>query len=154
MRAAIPTELLLRLMNATPEQFAAVRKALGLSADDGGWLMDDGEAGNIERSTSNSQYSTGVSAERGTRSAEFSTPHPQSLSPVEAEREAVSEEVARSAEQKALGLSTDDGGRPSGSSFALHGLKRTEMEDRDDEGEEERLSQTAATSEEVARSAL
>ena len=56
MRAAIPTELLMRLMNATPEQFAAIAKILG------------------------------VSAECGVRSRESSTPHPQSLSPVEAER--------------------------------------------------------------------
>ena len=68
MRAAIPTELLWRLMNATPEQYAAIAKILG------------------------------VSAECGTRSGEVSTPHPQSLSPIEAEREeVVSEDVARSA---------------------------------------------------------
>jgi len=68
MRAAIPTELLLRLMNATEEQYAAIAKILG------------------------------VSAECGVRSGESSTPHPQSLSPVEAEREeSVSEDVARSA---------------------------------------------------------
>ncbi len=55
-------------MNATPEQYAAVAKILG------------------------------VSAECGVRSGESSTPHPQSLSPVEAEREeSVSEDVARSA---------------------------------------------------------
>jgi hypothetical protein len=57
MRIALPTDLLLRLMNATPEQYAAVAKILGASAD------------------------------CGMRSAECSTPHPQSLSPVEAERE-------------------------------------------------------------------
>ena len=68
MREAIPTDLLLRLMNATPEQYAAITKILG------------------------------VSAECGVRSGESSTPHPQSLSPVEAEREeSVSENVARSA---------------------------------------------------------
>jgi len=33
MRTAIPTDLLLRLMNATPEQFAAVEHALGMDAD-------------------------------------------------------------------------------------------------------------------------
>jgi len=32
MRQAIPTDLLLRLMNATPEQFEAVAKILGVSA--------------------------------------------------------------------------------------------------------------------------
>jgi hypothetical protein len=61
MRATLPTELLMRLMNASPEQFAAVTNILGLSAG-------------------------------------FATPHPQSLSPIEAEREEnVSEDVARSA---------------------------------------------------------
>lgn len=68
MRSALPTDLLLRLMNATPEQYAAVEGILG------------------------------ASAECGIRNAEFSTPHPQSLSPIEAEREeSVSEDVARSA---------------------------------------------------------
>ena len=33
MRAAIPTELLLRLMNATPEQFNQVLRILGVNAD-------------------------------------------------------------------------------------------------------------------------
>lgn len=42
MRTAIPTDLLLRLMNATPEQYAAVRRALGMDAD-GGWKVEDGE---------------------------------------------------------------------------------------------------------------
>lgn len=65
VRAALPTELLLRLMNATEEQYAAVAKILGASAD------------------------------CGMLSAECSTPHPQSLSPIEAERgESVSEDVA------------------------------------------------------------
>ena len=40
MRTAIPTELLLRLMNATPEQFAAVQRALGMN-EDGSWRMED-----------------------------------------------------------------------------------------------------------------
>ncbi len=35
MRAALPTELLLRLMNATEEQYAAVAKILGVSAECG-----------------------------------------------------------------------------------------------------------------------
>lgn len=52
MRAAIPRELLLRLLNATPEQYAAVAGILG------------------------------VSAECGIQNAEYSTPHPQSLSPL------------------------------------------------------------------------
>ena len=33
MRAAIPTELLLRLMNATPEQYTAVERVLGMNAE-------------------------------------------------------------------------------------------------------------------------
>lgn len=33
MRAAIPTELLLRLMSATPEQYAAVERVLGVNAE-------------------------------------------------------------------------------------------------------------------------
>lgn len=35
MRAAIPTDLLLRLMNATSEQFAAVEKILGAKVESG-----------------------------------------------------------------------------------------------------------------------
>lgn len=42
MRTAIPTELLLRLLNATPEQFAAVQRALGMK-EDGRWKMAGGE---------------------------------------------------------------------------------------------------------------
>lgn len=43
MRAAIPTDLLLRLMNATPEQYAAVERVLGVKPEDGGSRMEDGE---------------------------------------------------------------------------------------------------------------
>ena len=68
MRATLPTELLVRLINASPEQFAMVAKILGLSAECGAW------------------------------NAEFSTPHPQSLPPIEVEQEeSVSEDVARAA---------------------------------------------------------
>lgn len=42
MRTAIPSDLLLRLMSATPEQYAAVERALGMDAD-GGWKMEDRE---------------------------------------------------------------------------------------------------------------
>lgn len=35
MRAAIPTDLLLRLLNATPEQYAAIAKILGVNAESG-----------------------------------------------------------------------------------------------------------------------
>lgn len=54
MREAIPTDLLLRLMNASPEQFAAVERTLGIKAEpkvgipmteDGGRRMEDGEDG-------------------------------------------------------------------------------------------------------------
>lgn len=43
MRAAIPTDLLLRLMNATPEQYAAVERVLGVTPEDGGSRMEDSE---------------------------------------------------------------------------------------------------------------
>lgn len=43
MREAIPTDLLLRLMNATPEQYAAVERVLGVTPEDGGSKMEDGE---------------------------------------------------------------------------------------------------------------
>ena len=43
MRAAIPTDLLLRLMNATPEQYAAVERVLGVKPEDGGSKMEDSE---------------------------------------------------------------------------------------------------------------
>jgi hypothetical protein len=43
VRAALPTELLLRLMNATPEQYAAVERVLGVKAEDGGSKMEHGE---------------------------------------------------------------------------------------------------------------
>ena len=42
MRAAIPTDLLLRLMNATPEQYAAVERVLGVTPEDGGSKMENG----------------------------------------------------------------------------------------------------------------
>ena len=42
MRAAIPTDLLLRLMNATPEQYDAVTKILGVSAS--GEVASDDDA--------------------------------------------------------------------------------------------------------------
>ncbi|MGC3956658.1 MAG: hypothetical protein QM813_01380 [Verrucomicrobiota bacterium] len=42
MRAAIPTELLLRLMNATEEQYAAIEKILGVSAS--GEVASDDDA--------------------------------------------------------------------------------------------------------------
>src|SRR6186713_612489 len=78
MRAAIPTELLLRLMNATPEQYAAVERILGCRAENG---KQKAESEDVE----------------------FSTPHP-ALSPIEAERvraaraiTPLSEDVARSA---------------------------------------------------------
>jgi hypothetical protein len=57
MMAAIPTELLWRLMNATPEQYAAIAKILGVKqevrmtndevegAENGGSRMEDGELG-------------------------------------------------------------------------------------------------------------
>jgi hypothetical protein len=40
MRAAIPTKLLLRLMNATLEQYAAVERILGCAADGSGEMED------------------------------------------------------------------------------------------------------------------
>lgn len=43
MRAAIPTDLLLRLMNATPEQYAAVERVLGVKPEDGGSKLEDSE---------------------------------------------------------------------------------------------------------------
>jgi hypothetical protein len=43
MRAAIPTELLLRLMNATPEQYATVERVLGVSGENGRSRIEDGE---------------------------------------------------------------------------------------------------------------
>jgi hypothetical protein len=74
MRTALSTELLLRLMNATPKQYAAVEQILGVSAKD----RTHGTDGTDE---------------------ECATPHP-ALSPDEAERvtaPTISEEVARSA---------------------------------------------------------
>ena len=41
MRIALPTDLLLRLMNATPEQYAAVERILGC-AGDASWKLPDG----------------------------------------------------------------------------------------------------------------
>ncbi len=41
MRAAIPTELLLRLMNATPEQYAAVERILGCRGKDEGRMRNE-----------------------------------------------------------------------------------------------------------------
>lgn len=68
VRAAIPTELLLRLMNATPEQYAAIAKILGVSAECGirnAELRDrtkgtegadeEWESENTQHSTSNAQ---------------------------------------------------------------------------------------------------
>jgi len=79
MRAAIPTELLLRLMNATPEQYAAVERALGMNP--------------------------GTTPHPAHSHSQCAAPHPASghllpraekeLSPVAAER--VTEDVARSA---------------------------------------------------------
>src|ERR1035437_7409495 len=42
MRTAIPTELLMRLANASSEQYAAVQRALGMN-EDGSWKMEDGQ---------------------------------------------------------------------------------------------------------------
>lgn len=54
MRAAIPTDLLLRLMNATPEQYAAVAKILGVSAECGmrSGDLDDAAHGNARPTVS------------------------------------------------------------------------------------------------------
>jgi hypothetical protein len=41
MREAIPTDLLLRLMNATPEQYAAIAKILGVK-DEVGMMNEEG----------------------------------------------------------------------------------------------------------------
>jgi hypothetical protein len=78
MRAAIPTELLWRLMNATPEQYAAVERVLGLGAEmlKPETLQWEAE-GNIEHSTFNTQHP--IEAARGDA------------------RPTVSEDVARSA---------------------------------------------------------
>jgi hypothetical protein len=48
MRATLPTELLVRLMNASPEQFAAVERILGCNASkgDSSWKMEDGTEAN------------------------------------------------------------------------------------------------------------
>jgi hypothetical protein len=43
MRSAIPTDLLLRLMNATEEQYAAVERVLGVKQEGGGSKVEDGE---------------------------------------------------------------------------------------------------------------
>ena len=45
MRAAIPTELLLRLMNATPEQYAAVERILGCVGERRSRMEDGRELG-------------------------------------------------------------------------------------------------------------
>lgn len=82
MRAAIPTELLLRLMNATPEQYAAVAKILGVSAECGtrsavkvgagervkgrkwaGGTDEEEDDDNIEHPTSNAEHRARVSEE-------------------------------------------------------------------------------------------
>lgn len=41
VRAMLPTDLLLRLMNATPEQYAAVAKILGCRGE-GSWELEEG----------------------------------------------------------------------------------------------------------------
>jgi hypothetical protein len=41
VRAALPTELLLRLMNATPEQYAAVERILGCGQKDEGGMKNE-----------------------------------------------------------------------------------------------------------------
>jgi hypothetical protein len=41
VRAAIPTELLLRLMNATPEQYAAIERILGYDQKDEGRMKNE-----------------------------------------------------------------------------------------------------------------
>jgi hypothetical protein len=41
MRTALPTELLLRLMNATPEQYAAVERILGCGRKDEGGIKNE-----------------------------------------------------------------------------------------------------------------
>lgn len=49
MRAVLPTDLLLRLMNATPEQYAAIARILGVKAESGNRKaeieMEDAEGG-------------------------------------------------------------------------------------------------------------
>jgi hypothetical protein len=73
MRAVIPTDLLLRLMNATPEQYAAVERVLGCAGDRRLELGDrtnrtdetdeEWESENVQRPTSNVQCSTSVNEE-------------------------------------------------------------------------------------------
>jgi len=102
MRAAIPTELLLRLMNATPEQFTEVERILGENSES--------RKLKAEIETTDHGQQTNRVTEDVARSAELRhltrCPHPQplshpmgegrvGLSPVEAER--VTADVARSA---------------------------------------------------------
>jgi hypothetical protein len=51
MRDSLPTDLLLRLMSATPEQYAAVERVLGMRSEDGRWKMEDGKAREDTRPT-------------------------------------------------------------------------------------------------------
>ena len=48
VRAALPTDLLLRLMYATAEQYAAVERVLGVKPEDGGSKVEDGFGGGAD----------------------------------------------------------------------------------------------------------
>ena len=71
MRIALPTDLLLRLMNATAEQYAAVERILGC-AGDGSWKLADGE----KFQDSSFKGEAANDAEWRIRSGESSTPLP------------------------------------------------------------------------------
>ena len=64
VRAALPTELLLRLMNATPEQYAAVERILGCGGNDEGRMRnEEWESENAQHPTPNVQRPKVVSEE-------------------------------------------------------------------------------------------
>lgn len=112
MREVLPTELLLRLMNATPEQYAAVERVLGMGS--GGSGLGDRTKG-TEGTNTTPARGDGGNADCGLRRGKSSTPHPHSLSPIEAERGASRagdfEDVARSAFALLQRLDADKHGR-------------------------------------------
>jgi len=103
MREALPTELLLRLLNATPEQYAAVERVLGM----GDGVLGLGHGTNATEGT-NDKLSTlhpgAIQQSVRHTSSGLRPPSPQSgegISPIEAERGTSRagdfEDVARSA---------------------------------------------------------
>ena len=70
VRAALPTDLLLRLMNATEEQYAAVERVLGVKPEDGGSKVEDGfGSGTDEEGTEVRRSQTAATTEDVARSA-------------------------------------------------------------------------------------